>query len=166
MPIRPKNHDVVEGGVLFGRLPGSDLDKPAYLDAADVLTILNAQSAAGSKWMDLDQIGTGTTGDRYPTDGRGGTGAGDLLNQSDLRLSESWIIDGVLARFNSSGFTLTLKDALGVTIGNPIDFITPMPQPHDIQLGIPLTVLGGFTGEITAPLGGSVSILYRDFDRP
>jgi hypothetical protein len=160
MAIRPKNHDVTDGGRVFGRLSGVGQGKPSFLDANELHTILLDSGYGGAKFMDIDQLTPGSSGDLFPLDGAGATTP--TASSSDLAASTLCVIDGIIARFNSSGFTVVLKDALGVQIGNDLDFITPMPQPMSIQLAIPIAVLGGFTAEVTAAAGGSITVTYRD----
>lgn len=161
MPIRPRNVDRATGGLVLGTPLGSSLKEPEWLDAEDLLTIINSEGQAGSGYMFVQQLVPGQTPDLYPTDFVGNTSSGDLFNESVLRTASLTYIDWVVCYFNSSGVDLTLKDANGDAIVPDIDFVTPMPQPFSLRLGIPVPVVGGFTASADAAVGGGFMIGFR-----
>ncbi len=116
---------------------------------------------AGSLWFPFSSLHP--PGDYYPTDGAGGHGAGALFAESDLRTTSRCYLDAILCTFNSSGGTITIKDANGFVIRS-FDVTVPMPQPLEIRLGIPINVLGGFTCAATAKIGIAAVAFYSKAD--
>lgn len=151
-------------GTVKGRAAGIGPGQPDDLRADELLTILSLAGFVGSLRMDILNLGATPTADLYPTNGAGGAGFGRLFGESYLRSYMTSVIDGVICTFNSSGGTIQFKDATGVPLDEPYDFIVPMPQPLFIPLGIPVNVLGGFTAQVHAtPPGNGVgfTVLFR-----
>lgn len=125
-------------------------------------------SHPGSKWFSFSPL---ADTDYYPTDGNGLSGSGSLTTASELKNCTVCILDALVVTLNvvaAGSTTWTVKDAAGTTVRTfsiPNAVVSPDTNPKEVNLGIQISGLGGFTVRTSDANCIGIALYRHIFDR-